>query len=481
MVDDATGQVLTTESLKGLPSKEGLFFTQRVDHFDRLSTATFEQRYFVNETFWAGADTGAPVFMCVGGEGPPLDAGVVQIGGSVHCDDMMVLAQKLGALTVALEHRFYGPSTPDGGWSTDNLRFSNSEQALEDVASFIGLIQDMYQLHPSSAPAGGSKILNKWVTWGGSYPGMMAAMSRLRFPHLVHASVSSSSPLEASLEMPGYNQVVGESISNPDVGGSQQCFDTVRNGHAVIKAQLASEEGRRALEDTFNICDPLSLEKEENREQFAGDGVVMLPAQGNDPACTGSLCNIEGVCGFLASLPEHKSDVDKLAALSARQKFGQCVPVSYEAELQMYAKENNPMRAWLWQTCTEYGFYMTCPDDDAWGCPYARGLHRVDTDLEICSVAFGLTPQQVTSWVGATNGLYGGANIQATRIMYPNGEIDPWRALGVVDAPNADAPTLMVKTSSHHYWTHPALDTDNAYIKDARVAIWDQVTAWLQE
>jgi len=343
--------------------RSGMYFTQVLDHFDRTNTDTFQQRYFVNATWWQGADSGAPVFMCVGGEGPPLDAGVVQIGGSVHCDDMMVLASQVGALTVALEHRFYGPSTPSndaGKWSVENMRVLNTEQALEDVAGFIAMISDKYGLYPSSGAAEEKK--NKWVTWGGSYPGMVAALSRLRYPHLIHASVSSSSPLEASLEMPGYNQVVGESIGNPDVGGSPQCFATVRDGHAAIKALLGTEDGRRYLETEFNICDPNSLDTRENQESWAGDGVVYLPAQGNDPACTGQLCNIQGICAFL--LEDHDDSEDggvspaadrnvlRLASLSRRQHFGQCVPVASGGEAKYYSEPNNPSRAWLWQTCT---------------------------------------------------------------------------------------------------------------------------------
>jgi hypothetical protein len=44
-------------------------FEQRVDHFDALSDATWQQRYFVNATFWEGGGRVGPVFLCVGGEG----------------------------------------------------------------------------------------------------------------------------------------------------------------------------------------------------------------------------------------------------------------------------------------------------------------------------------------------------------------------------------------------------------------------------
>ena len=43
-------------------------FAQRIDHFDPQNTATFQQRFFVNETYWDSAS--GPVFFMLGGEGP---------------------------------------------------------------------------------------------------------------------------------------------------------------------------------------------------------------------------------------------------------------------------------------------------------------------------------------------------------------------------------------------------------------------------
>ena len=73
---------------------------QDLDHFNRQISVTFKQRYFLNDTFWTGSSSGAPVFLCVGGEGPPLDWTVLV--SSVHCNDMVELAPKYGALMVAL-------------------------------------------------------------------------------------------------------------------------------------------------------------------------------------------------------------------------------------------------------------------------------------------------------------------------------------------------------------------------------------------
>jgi hypothetical protein len=38
-----------------------------------------------------------------------------------------------------------------------------------------------------------------------SYPGMLSAFARLQFPHLFHASVSSSAPVQPQLDFAGYN------------------------------------------------------------------------------------------------------------------------------------------------------------------------------------------------------------------------------------------------------------------------------------
>jgi hypothetical protein len=35
---------------------------------------------------------------------------------------------------------------------------------------------------------------NKWVSFGGSYPGMQAGWLRLKYPNLIHAAVASSAP-----------------------------------------------------------------------------------------------------------------------------------------------------------------------------------------------------------------------------------------------------------------------------------------------
>lgn len=77
--------------------------------------------------------------------------------------------------------------------STKNLAYLNSEQALADLAYFIIKMKDKYKLDDNS----------KWIAFGGSYPGSLAAWLRKKYPHLIHGSISSSGPLLAKIDFAG--------------------------------------------------------------------------------------------------------------------------------------------------------------------------------------------------------------------------------------------------------------------------------------
>lgn len=76
--------------------------------------------------------------------------------------------------------------------STKNLKYLSSEQALADLAYFIEAKKKELKLSH-----------NKWIVFGGSYPGSLAAWFRLKYPHLAHGAVASSAPLFAKINFKG--------------------------------------------------------------------------------------------------------------------------------------------------------------------------------------------------------------------------------------------------------------------------------------
>jgi hypothetical protein len=67
--------------------------------------------------------------------------------------------------------------------------------------------------------------------------------------------------------------------------------------------------------------------------------------------------------------------------------------------------------------------------------------------------------------------------------MFPNGNVDPWHGCGVVKSPdnNVSEPVYMADGASHHAWTHPADTIVQESVKQAKIAVQNQVLLWLQE
>jgi len=322
-----------------------------LDHFDGSNIDTLTQRYFMRTDFRNSTSRNNYGFICCGGEGPELDSTVLTT--SAHCTgDMIELASRLpedSSITMfALEHRYYGKSFPSDVVmkSDEKFKFLSSRQAINDVANLVQFANE--NLMPANS---------QWVTFGGSYPGMVAGWSRSKFPHLIEASVSNSSPMQASVEMVQYNEVVGKDLADEYVGGSTECQKIVVEGHEQIVAIFESnnDEEILALAKTFNVCEPRSLLNIPNQHSFAGDGVVYVPAQENDPSCTTPECNIRGICSSLiSSASTASSSLEALAQLSASQQGGDCVSVNAEFEAKYFKSDaavTSGDASWLYQTC----------------------------------------------------------------------------------------------------------------------------------
>jgi pimeloyl-ACP methyl ester carboxylesterase len=492
-------EVLSSRSLSSVDDKkplsttsdvQELYSTQYLDHFRHQDTRTWQQRYFYSDRYVrkydddsvketrrqakTEADAAEYTFLCVGGEGPPLNASVLI--DSVHCSgDMLYTAQYLHETwnvnihLYALEHRFYGTSQPFSDnyyYTNDKLRYLSSDQALHDAAYFL------QQQMPNATV----------VTFGASYPGYLSALLRLKFPHLVSAAVSSSAPVQATLNMISYNDAVGANLQNEQLGGSSACYDVFVEGHAQLNHLVLQPDYHGLLATEFQLCDVDSLLETKNVQLFLGDGVIQWDVQGNDPACTDEFCNIAKVCDVLVSRAVQGAEWSALAWLSRTMRLqssreSDCIVLDWNETLHQLSQPDEDWRSWLWQTCTEVGYYQTCLPDTK--CPYGRGWHPLEQDLEICRVAFNIT--NVGDNVDATNNRYGGYDMSATRVLSVTGTEDPWTTLAFrpEHPPPNHQPFHSVPGASHHYWTHPPKGTDDIHIQRARQVILEQVMNWL--
>jgi serine protease 16 len=122
--------------------------------------------------------------------------------------------------------------------STENLAYLTSKQALADLAAFRNFIHTSYGLSDS----------NRWIAFGGSYPGALAAWFRLKYPNLVYAAVSSSAPVKAIVDFSDYNVIVGQSLGTY----SSECTKEISDATASIQSYTQSgSSGYSTLQNVF--------------------------------------------------------------------------------------------------------------------------------------------------------------------------------------------------------------------------------------
>ncbi|XP_054855282.1 thymus-specific serine protease [Eublepharis macularius] len=433
---------------------------QPLDHFNRQNPFTFNQRFWINEEFWRHPD--GPVFLYIGGESA-LSMFSVLSGHHVE------MAEKYGALLVALEHRFYGASLNPDGLEDHNLFYLSSQQGLSDLVSFRLFITQKYNL----------TVNNTWICFGGSYPGSLAAWFRLKFPHLVFAAVSSSAPVRAQLDFKGYNKVVAESLLNPVVGGSRKCHEAVAEAFSTVDSLIHAKQMEKLAKD-FHSC--AALTEASDLVELVGNlaSVFMGAVQYNDKGVVWG--SVAGLCRIMTNStgsPYQRLMVVNNMFLESMKE--PCLENSHKKMLEELRSTNLStsgvgIRQWFFQTCNEFGYYQTCEDST---CLFSR-LITLQSLVDICSKVFNISLNQLPEAVAFTNEYYGADLPKASRVLFVNGDIDPWHVLSVLKNQSRSESALLINGTSHCADMRSSCPTDPLPLVRARKRINAQVGEWLE-
>lgn len=182
------------------------------------------------------------------------------------------------------------------------------------------------------------------------------------------------------------------------------------------------------------------------------------------------------------------SPLERLAEIATLHLGDDCE----EANFEKYQKElEDPEKRtwdsmWLFQTCNEFGFYQTCPSSGncLWIKESLQNLDDLEFNMLPCRHSFGIEREEVEKNIQKTNSFYGGLRPDlngASKIVYPNGGVDPWHAASIVMPPSWELPTVWVPSASHHAWTHIPKGGDKEDVKQARVSISNFVRKWVEE
>merc|ERR1719427_1585816 len=133
-------------------------------------------------------------------------------------------------------------------------------------------------------------------------------------------------------------------------------------------------------------------------------------------------------------------------------------------------------RQWIWQTCTEFGWYQTTNQPS--------GIYGSSLDLEFferwCQDGFGdmFTHGTLEALMEATNIEYGGFTPDVKNVVFVHGTIDPWHAMGVLEDISEDATSIVITGTSHCNDMYPDKSGDSEELLAARVKIGELVAKW---
>ncbi|EIM81403.1 peptidase S28 [Stereum hirsutum FP-91666 SS1] len=484
---------------KGEVGKRATFpqynFTQPLDHFYGSTNGTFPQRYWVSTRHYTpGSNATVPVIVLDGGETsgedrlPYLDTGIVDI-----------LAEATGGVGVVLEHRYYGDSVGVPDFSTDNLRWLNNEQALEDSANFMrnvkfeGIDEDL------TAPG------TPWIYFGGSYAGARAAHMKVLYPDIVYGAIASSGVTHAAITNWEYMDVIRQFAT-------VECSDNLVQTVSTVDKYLGSnnETERSAIKAIFGLEDlpddkdfasvletPLEYWQSKNWDPAVGSTVfddfcTLLNNETTTTSTNGSdSVTVQGleVNNALVNYAGWIKD-NLVAGCTGTNTIEQCFGTQDESQYNgtdLY----QTWRLWTFQYCTQWGYLTTAPPSDDIPAIISRVLD-LEYEHKICEQAFA--PGEFFTVPPLPNvtsvNVLGDFGIAADRLAIVDGEIDPWRP----DTPHSQygaqnrtdtvlRPFKLIPNAVHHYdenglANHSAEPPEIQAIHEQEVEF---VKAWLED
>uniref|UniRef100_A0A0A9XL49 Putative serine protease K12H4.7 n=1 Tax=Lygus hesperus TaxID=30085 RepID=A0A0A9XL49_LYGHE len=407
-----------------IPGDDGVaadqWLVQKLDHFDPSSSRTWWQKYHTNET-WFRNSRKSPVFLLIGGNHRTKAKSVAE-GAFVD------YARKFGALCFQIEHRFYGASLPTDDLTVSNLRFLIVDQALADIAFFVKQMNARYKLTSN----------NRWVVFGKGYAGSLAAWARLKYSHLIHAAVSSSAPLQAVNGYSGFDENIKQVLSSSTASCPEQIHEAALN----IENLLKTPNGVDILTRKFKRCNSLNP-KSDTEVAFFVESLARhfrgaVESALNEPSITSTNHHhtIDEICSLMGD-EKFGNALDRYAAVHSLFTFGnlftsgKCKDDNFNDYISAFRDESNfnVSRIWLYQRCTEFGFFpISTSKNSLFG-----SLIDLKFYVNTCQQIFGdgFDAKRLTDGVARTNMMYGGLDLESSRIISIVGDMDLWRDLGL--------------------------------------------------
>ncbi|KAK1982254.1 serine carboxypeptidase S28 [Colletotrichum cereale] len=489
-----------------LSKREVATFEQLIDH-KAPELGTFQQRYWWNTTYWKGP--GSPIVLFTPGE-------VAAEGYTGYLTDRAItgaIAKAVGGAVVMVEHRNWGMSLPYALQDTKNLQQHTMTNAVLDFVNLARTAKLPFDTNSSSnAPHA------PWVYTGGSYSAVLAAAIAKLAPGTIWAYHASSAPVEATYDYWSYFLPIQQGMPKNCSRDYERIIEHVdavlTNGtkgeiHALKKkfgmqdvthdddfaAAFTGPLGywqtiqqSSGYSDFYAMCDAV---EGVNGNHTTGNSTVRTARSADGVGLSKALDNfskwwlakmIPGTCAAYGY--EEWKDPSSVACFDS---YNETSPVYKD-----WTAENPFGRTWYWMLCNEPFFYWQT------GAPEDRPtiVSRFVTPEYFqrqCDLFF---PKQgkytYASDSGKTaadlNRQTGGWHFtNTTRLVWSNGEFDPWRSASMSSElrpggplqSRPGAPVHLIPGSRHCNDLLLKNADANADVKAAVTAEVAQLKAWV--
>ncbi|KAI2465384.1 endoprotease endo-Pro [Annulohypoxylon bovei var. microspora] len=487
------------------------YFEQYIDH-NNPEFGTFKQSYWYNATHWKGP--GSPVVLITPGESAAKGYEIFLTEAAISG----LIAKEVGGAVILIEHRYWGNSTPYENQTTKNLQFLNTDQAIADFTHFARTVKLPFDMN-------GTGITNApnapWIWSGCSYPGALGAWTESIAPGTFWATHSTSGPLEAIYDFwqyfHGTQQGMPKNCSKDYSAIVDHVDRVVTHGSRKEQTDLKHLFGLQDLTHLDDVASAIAspIWKWQSLDFYSGyssfyamcDAIEGFFPNSTKPSNSTSSCGVglkKALPNFAkwykaSYLPGHCTELGSGSAWQGSLDVG-CFD-TYNASSPMFTdlSEANPFeRTWMWMTCNDPYFWwqtgapanrptlmsrltnasywqrqcaLNFPRDGAY--TYASAAGRTAADVNAHTRGWAL-PDHLDA---------------GSRVLFVNGEFDPWRAASVASefrpggplVSSPDVPSFVVPGGRHCSDLFVGNGLVNPGVKKVQDEIVKQMAVWTAE
>jgi hypothetical protein len=254
---------------------------------------------------------------------------------------------------------------------------------------------------------------------------------------------------------------------------------------------MKQQNGTIFLHRTFKTCELIETENDKINfySSLAGNFEDAVQYNKDNRAFEGAVSvTIDLLCDTMMN--QHEGDqlhrYAQVNSIILDLNGESCLDASYDSFIEQMKKtgwnESAAVggRQWMYQTCVEFGFFQTT---DSSKQPFGQTI-PVEFFIQQCKDIFGdkFNVDFLNESVYNTNVNYGGYDYEGSRVVFVNGQVDPWHALSFTGrAPNEFTETIFIEGTAHCADMYPTTQSDLPQLTRARTLVHNLISNWIKQ